>query len=139
MMGNTWLSSEEKEARACSVCKGTFDFWGTSRGFTLYRCRTCQLIHIVEMGTPASIAPDLPESVEFDRFPGPAAERTRPRREITLHKGTDHPVRVIIGKADRDKGELEEIRSISVNPEEDFDELGTRRETALYPGYRRYS
>lgn len=54
MLGSSWLSSEEREIQACTVCKGPFEYWGASRGFSLYRCKTCKLIHFVEIGNLAN-------------------------------------------------------------------------------------
>lgn len=125
-----WEISEEKEVQACAVCKGPFDYWGTSRGFSLYRCQVCKLIHFVEMGNPASL---IQETAEPAIARAGSDETALRGHKITLREAGDIPIHAFIGTAGA--GESPEFESLDANPEEDSSVEDADR-TASLPGHK---
>ncbi len=125
--------SEEKEIQACAICKGPFEFWGTSRGFSLYRCQVCKLIHFVEMGQLASFGPGATEAEK-------ARENRRDRalrgHRITLRDVGEPPIQAFIGTAGED--ESPEFGAFFEESEKKDPNAEREREAVPFSGYKKY-
>ncbi len=125
--------SEEKEIQACAICKGPFEFWGTSRGFSLYRCQVCKLIHFVEMGQLASFKPG---AAEHEKARVDRNDRALLGHRITLRDAGEPPIHAFIGTAGEDESPVfgepyEESEEREANSERE-------EETVPFSGYKKY-
>ena len=125
--------SEEKEIQACAICKGPFEFWGTSRGFSLYRCQVCKLIHFVELGQLASFRPG---AEEFEKARADRNDKALRGHRITLRGAGEPPIYAFIGTAGEDESPVfgapdEESGERKPNPERG-------KEAAPFSGYKKY-
>ncbi|MEE9256172.1 MAG: hypothetical protein V3V56_03300 [bacterium] len=129
-------NSEEKEIQACALCKGPFEFWGTSRGFTLYRCKSCQLVHVVEMGQLASFGPKAAGAAGSEKVRAERSNKALQGHKITFQDAGEPPVHAFIGTGGEDGSPDSE--TLDADPDVKKSDLEREKEAIPFSGYQKY-